>query len=92
MIAQDFKNQFTIKYGPSAQTAIELVISTMGVSELELLGAESLAVKFMELFTLAEKNLPDTLKQNNFGYGIGEGGAYRGTIKATVSTALQVIG
>ena len=92
MLAVNFVNQAALRYGIATTPLIEGLFVQMGVDQTQPLSAEDFAVKVVELLTNAENALPDTLKQNNFGYGIGESGAYRGTIKATVSTILQVVG
>ena len=85
-------NQFGLRYGGPVQVAFQNLLTAMNTDFASPFSAEDFAVKFLEAFTAAEKSLPDAQKQNNFGYAISEGGAYRGSIKAAVSTNLTVVG
>jgi hypothetical protein len=83
--------QILLKYGAPAQIAFDAFCNAIAVDNVLPASAESLAVKMVEMFTLAETALPEAQKQNNFGYSIGEGGAYRATIKAAVLANFTVM-
>jgi hypothetical protein len=91
MLNSATSSQFLLKYGAPAQAAYDALSLAIGVDNLVPASAESFAVKLMEMLTMAETALPEAQKQNNFGYGIGEGGAYRGTIKAAVVANFTVM-
>ena len=80
-----------LKYGAPAQAAFDALSAAIGVDNLAPASAESMSVKLIEMLTLAETALPEAQKQNNFGYSIGEGGAYRATIKAAVVANFTVM-
>lgn len=92
MIASEVSDRVLLKYGAAAQGALVTLITEMGVGAGAVNSTEAFIVKLMEMVTAAEANLPDALKQNNFSYSIGEGGLYRGTIKAVVQANYDVIG
>ena len=91
MFATNVSNQVALRYNPAAQLAFNGFLSSIGIDSAIPFSAENFAVKMVELLTDAETALPDAQKQNNFGYSIGEGGAYRATIKAAVTTSFQVV-
>jgi hypothetical protein len=91
MLASAVSSQILAKHGIASQTAFNDLLVGMAIDPLSPLSAESFAVKIMESLTTAESSLPDAQKQNNFGYSIGEGGAYRGSIKAAVAASFQVV-
>lgn len=91
MLNSATSSQILLKYGAPAQVAFDNFATAIGVDSLQPASAESLAVKLVEMLTLAETALPDAQKQNNFGYSIGEGGAYRATIKAAVVANFTVM-
>jgi hypothetical protein len=91
MLNSATSGQILVKYGAPAQSAFDTLCNAMGVDSLAPGSAESFAVKIIEMLTTAETALPDAQKQNNFGYSIGEGGAYRATIKAAVVASFTVM-
>ncbi len=92
MQAQAIRLKLDTKFGNDASSAFLALMESMDVEILDPLGAEKFLVALMISTAEAETALPDNLKQNNFGYQIGENGAYRATIKAVVDSAPVVIG
>lgn len=84
-------SQILLKHGAPAQTAFDQLCTAMAITSTAPSSAEDFGVKIMEMLTLAESALPDLQKQNNFSYAIGEGGAYRASIKAVVLASFSVI-
>lgn len=91
MLNSATSSQILLKYGAPAQTAFDTLSAAIGVDNILAASAESFSVKLIEMLTLAETALPEAQKQNNFGYSIGEGGAYRATIKAAVVANFTVM-
>jgi hypothetical protein len=92
MQAQAIRLKIDAKFGNDASSAFLALIEAMDLVMLDPLSAEKFLVALMIQVAEAESVLPDNLKQNNFGYSIGEGGSYRATIKAVVDSAPVVIG
>lgn len=82
--------QILLKYGAPAQSAFDSFCTSIAVVNSNPASAESFAVKIVEMLTSAETGLPEAQKQNNFGYTIGEGGAYRAQLKAAVIANFEV--
>lgn len=92
MQASLIANRLSIDYTPATATAFNQLLEEMSILPSENLSSEAFFVGLMRSAATAESQLPDNLKQNNFGYSIGEGGNYRASIKAIVSNAPVVIG
>jgi hypothetical protein len=92
MQAQLVRLKLDAQFGNDASTAFLALIEAMDLQIADPLSTEKFLVALMIQVAEAESALPDNLKQNNFGYSIGEGGAYRATIKAVVDSAPVVIG
>lgn len=92
MQAQQIRLKLDTKFGNDASTAFLNLVTSMDIDVVDPLSAEKFLVGLMISTAEAETGLPDNLKQNNFGYSIGENGAYRATIKAVVDSAPVVIG
>lgn len=84
--------QILLKYGTPAQTAFNSLCTEIGVINANPFSAEAFAVKIVEMLTTAESALPTLQKQSNFNYAIGEGGAYRASLKAVVVANFTVQG
>lgn len=91
MLNSATSSQILLKYGAPAQVAFDSFCTAIGVDGTQPASAENLSVKLVEMLTSAETALPEAQKQNNFGYSIGEGGAYRATIKAAVIANFSVM-
>lgn len=91
MLNSATSSQILLKYGAPAQIAFDSFCASIAVDNTASASAENLAVKIVEMLTLAETSLPESQKQNNFGYSIGEGGAYRATLKAAVLANFTVM-
>lgn len=91
MTATEIGNRIALKYGANAGANWANLIGGMGVAAGGTNSAEKFLVSLMNLVCEAETQLPEAQAQNNFGYNIGEGGAYRATIRAGVSTEITVI-
>lgn len=92
MLNSATSSQILIKYGTPAQTAFNSLCTEMGLVNTAPFSAESFAVKMVEMLTASEAALPELQKQNNFNYSIGEGGAYRASLKAVVVANFTVQG